>query len=183
MRRGSFQSRAAWASSKQELEHSFTCGQHRKGEPFTVNASLMQPNHLSQRENSSKRLQSLLLEKCHHSECTQTKAHAQRRAELVRPTESRSTDGEERFGFLRTDPAVFFPRLASETGKPDSPLSSLFPTSTTGRFPLRLAVKALPKNSRLWFRTRNLGVISNLVTIATQLKKIQMLNEKRNLVI
>lgn len=46
-------------------------------------------------------------------------------------------------------------------------LPSLFPTSTAGRFPLRLAVKALPKNSRLWFRTRNLGVISNLVTIAT----------------
>lgn len=56
MRLGSFQSCIAWASAKQELEHSFTCGQHRKGEPFTVNASLMQSNHLFQRENSSKKL-------------------------------------------------------------------------------------------------------------------------------
>lgn len=49
------QSSGALASSKQELKHSFTCGQHRKGEPFTVNASLMQSNHLFQRQNSSKK--------------------------------------------------------------------------------------------------------------------------------
>lgn len=48
-------SSGALASSKQELKHSFTCGQHRKGEPFTVNASLMQSNHLFQRQNSSKK--------------------------------------------------------------------------------------------------------------------------------
>lgn len=31
--------------------------------------------------------------------------------------------GKRDFGFIRTDSAVFFPRLAFETGKPDRPVT------------------------------------------------------------
>lgn len=46
------------------------------GEPFTVNAFLMQFYHLFQRGNSSKKPQSLLQEKCHCTEHTQAESPA-----------------------------------------------------------------------------------------------------------
>lgn len=75
--------------------------------------------------------------------------------------------GKRDLGFIGTDSAAFFPRLAFETGKPDRNVTTSFLNPLQGDFPLRLAVKGLSKSRGLWFRTRTLGVISNLVTVAT----------------
>lgn len=43
--------------------------------------------------------------------------------------------GKRDLGFIRTDSAVFFPRLASEMGKPDRHVTISFLNSLPGVFP------------------------------------------------
>lgn len=75
--------------------------------------------------------------------------------------------GKRDLGFIATDSAVFFPRLVFEMGKSDRNVINSLLNTLQGDFPLHLAVKGLPKSRGLWFRTRTLGVISNLVSVAT----------------
>lgn len=167
MRIGSFQSCTTLASSKQELEHSFTCGQRRKGGAIyckclsdAIQPPLSKTEFIQALVTSSRKMPLLWM-------YTDQTTRLQTRDELARPIESRSTDGEESSWLHQNSPAALFLQLALTRESLTDKLPSLFHESTAGRFPLCLAVKTLPKNVGLWFRTRNLGIISNLATVAT----------------